>query len=182
MFDKNQEHAVLQGFQWFQCTAFAANQLCQEYICKRVKVWFISTQHFAQVNLINEFSYIEHFSFSSLLFIFFLIFLISILLFSIFPHFPKHFPFLPSFLASFFPISLQKFPGGKSLAALCPPSPLPRLLRHWLAMHILQENVKVAQKKVFSKYLRLIVVKNLKSIGLDCYTPTIMKKSLEEWF
>ena len=46
-----------------------------------------------------------------------------------FPHFP-HFPFFYLFfLASFFPISCQKFPGGKSLGGTL--SPHPHLLCHW---------------------------------------------------
>ena len=60
------------------------------------------------------------------LFKFFLIFLLSL---SIFPLFSSTFTiFLPFFIASFFPITCQKFPGGKSLGALCP-LPL-RLLCH----------------------------------------------------
>ena len=51
----------------------------------------------------------------------FIIFLLPFLLCLIFPNFnlsfsifPQHFPFLSFFLASLFPISRQKFPGGKS--------------------------------------------------------------------
>ena len=62
--------------------------------------------------------------------------------FPFFPHFPPslfHFSsfssklsiFLLFFLASFFPISHQKFPTGKSLGGTLPPAPpLPRMLRH----------------------------------------------------